>query len=82
MTMRKKKETITYPMDELTKCLMTLGLNSHYELTCHRQSKKLSVNIFRHKTYLKFLGKIPEKLGGFDVSYIYARNFRGTTYER
>lgn len=80
--MSKKKDTYIDPMKELAKQCHAIGLNSYYELTCHYQTKKLGVNVFRHETYEKFLGQLPKKIHGFDVEYKYARKFQGQTYER
>jgi hypothetical protein len=80
--MSKKKETHIDPLTELVKQCHAIGLKSYYELTCHHQSKKLGVNVFREETYQKFLGRLPDKILGFDVEYKFARKFQGQTYER
>ena len=80
--MSKKKETFIDPLMALTKHCHDIGLNVYYELTCYAPSKKLGVNVFREETYEKFLGRIPDKIMGFDVEYKLARKYQGQTYER
>lgn len=80
--MNKKNQTTIDPLRVLTKHCHDIGLKCYYELAYHAGAKKMLVYIFREETYNKFLGRIPDKIMGFDVEYKLARKFQGQIYER